>query len=991
MRRVGLQRRVDLYREAKALAIELGIRVPEYKHASVDSLTRFINIHTNREIIKYKFTLNERSGDTLFNKVNPKMIANRTYYISFVSDDSTIPVRFNRVRELRKNQTKTEWYNLFQTLQNVLSNHDEYGINPDYIDILFHVDVNVNPVLMNMRNGEMNCACKIVLDAVKSLKQDKNTKTIIKHIEDINNEYFKTGIDNEGLKRLAIKTRYDLIVFDKSKNVWATFNSNNRGSKPTSLMILAHNNHLSMTTDLRNPIHDMFDGLRLNEIECKWVDTPNQVDEYAREFDTANIEGKPIYSKNILVAYITANLIVKMKFPECEQYPECFTEGSVGKAKFIERHEEFKYGMNASNPFYKLILDADTSGFYMRIKESKPSNSKYDMNKSYKSFRSSGLFNGFPNITGIFSVNNMYSEFQSDNTIYGLVYIEYDYNKLSLDDFNDYKQIYYEGSGWYPIEIVKHNYITYGINPFIKQYMYASETWDSSIFDDMTNQQFRSFIGKCVSQSYSESWETSDYLEFMRARYILKDRITNISKRHIDSNGVENKKYIIEYKSDKAPWNLPIVSVYVKAHQKFNLFNQINKLHKNCIKIISVSVDSIETKKPCDHLFDLGTNYGQWKKEELFIRTSANFIIERTKPNLYNSECLNWTEFNTNYDIINLFKNNQFIHISGAGGNGKSQLICSMGKSFLKGLYSATTNEAVKNLSDRLKSFNLTNKAETMHKVFSLNCSNDYARFPLYDYDVIYIDECSMISNGQLIDIMNKIKPNQKLIMSGDFHQLPCVNGTEIYDVKTKSKTDEYNKFAILELTKNYRQALDSEFFKLCNKIRNHLTTEEAQNIIDKLNTRVKTIDTADYSSINSIYIAGRNKNVDAINEKFTFSVGTKVICNTATYCICREYIPNNQIGIIVEIENDRFKLQWSDGSQNIFKIAQKNKFSIGMCNTVHKAQGKTMTDNVVINPNSLFEKHHLYVALTRATKFDSIILTEPITMRIFKMTCYVV
>ena len=61
------------------------------------------------------------------------------------------------------------------------------------------------------------------------------------------------------------------------------------------------------------------------------------------------------------------------------------------------------------------------------------------------------------------------------------------------------------------------------------------------------------------------------------------------------------------------------------------------------------------------------------------------------------------------------------------------------------------------------------------------------------------------------------------------------------------------------------------------------------------------------------------------------------------------------------------------------------------MCNTVHKAQGKTMSDNVVINPNSLFEKHHLYVALTRATKFDSIILTEPITMRIFKMTCYVV
>jgi Icc-related predicted phosphoesterase len=1024
MVRQGLQRRVELYRRAKMLAYDLRIKAPNYRYASIDSLNRFINENTNQEFIEFIYDgtrTDIRNGDDLYNRVNPRMIANTTYHISnkyservytqkdgfklrpeiegvelhtdkngniYYNKHSTL-TNFKVVRQIRKDQPKRDWYKLYMAISEIFDEPDEYGIEGDdfRVHLLFHVDVDINPLLLNMRDGEMNCACKIVLDAVKSLKEDKNTKTIIKHIEDINNEYFKTGIDNVGLQKLADKTRYDLVVFDKSKNVWATFNCKHKNSK--QLMILAHNKHLSMTTDLRNPINNMFDGLKLNEIKCRWVDTPNQVDAYAQEFENANIEGKSIYSRGILVGYITANLIVKMKFPECEKYPECFTEGSVGKSKFLEKHEQFKYGMNASNPFYKLILDADVSGFYMRMKDSKLTNIKYDMNKSYKSFRSSGLFNGFPNITGIFNVDNMYSEFstnQTNNTIYGLVYIEYDYNKLSLDDFKDYKQIYYEGSGWYPIEIVKHNYDTYGINPLIKQYMYASDTWDTSIFDDMSNQQFRSFIGKCVSQSFSESWETSDYLEFMRARYILKDRIINISKRHIDSNGLENKKYIIEYKSDKTPWNFPIISVYVKAHQKFNLFNQINKLHTNGIKIISVSVDSIETKKPCDNLFDLGINFGQWKKEELFIRPSANFIIERTKPNLYNSECLNWTDFT---NIINLFSN-RFIHISGAGGNGKSELICSMGKSFLRGLYTATTNEAVKNLSDRLKTLKLNNKAETMHKVFSLNCSNDYAKFPLYDYDIIYIDECSMISNEQLIDIMKKVRPNQKLIISGDFYQLPCVNGTQIYDVETKAKTTEYNKFAMLELTKNYRQALDSEFFELCNKIRNHLTIEEAQTIIDKLNTRVKTIDTADYSSINSIYIAGRNKNVDAINEKFTFTVGTKVICNTATYCICREYIPNNQIGIIVDITNDRFKLQWSNGSQNIFKIAQKNKFSIGMCNTVHKAQGKTMINNVVINPNSLFEKHHLYVALTRATKFDSIILTEPITMRIFKMTCYV-
>jgi hypothetical protein len=975
-----VNRRVELYRQAKILANEIGIRVPNYRYSNVASLTNFIQ-NTQQELITFKFTLTLPTGDSLFNKINPRMIPNRPYYISFLSNDSSIPIRFNIVRELQKNQPKSEWYNLFTALQTILSNFDEYGVNPDFITILLHIDVNINPELINMRNGEMNCGCKIVLDAVKLLKKDKNTNTILKHIEDINKEYFNSGIDSVGLQKLAVKTKYDLVIYDKSKNVWATFKSN-KTIRHNPLMILAHNNHLVITKDLSNPIHNFMDNLELDKIDIKWVDTTNEVIKFANETNDDNIEGKPIYSKNILVAYITANLIVKLKFPECEEFSECFTEGSVGKSKFIKCHNEFKYGMNATNPFYKMILDADTSGFYMRIKESKPTNFKYDMNQAYKSFRNSGIFNGFPNITAIFNVNKAYSEFNNETTLFGLVYIQYE--KLTLEDFREYNQIYYEASGWYPIEIVKYNFETYGINPFIKQYLYAANNWDTKVFDTMSNQQFRSFIGKCVSQSFSETWETTDYLEFMRARFILKDRITNINMRLITNDTNDNyrpgklqKKYIIEYKSDKIPWNFPIVSVYVKAHQKFNLFSQINKLYKNNIKVISVSVDSIETSTICDALFELN-----WKKEELIIRRTANFIIERVEPPTYNLECLNWDDFNSAYF------NNQFIHISGAGGNGKSELICSMGRSFLRSLYTATTNEAVKNLSDRLDKIKLNYKAETMHRVFGLMCRDDY---PRYNYDMIFIDECSMISNEQLIDIMSKIEPNQKLIISGDFYQLPCVNGSQIYDVKFNVSSAEYSKFKQMELTKNYRQSLDCEFFELCNKLRTRLNTNEAQIIIDKLNTRVKTVDTADYSSINSIYIAGRNKTVDSINDKFAFSVGIKVICKKATYCISREFIPNNQIGVIVEITDDRFKLQWANGSESVFKISQTINFNIGMCNTVHKAQGKTMTENVVINPNSLFEKHHLYVALTRATNFNSIILTVPITMRIFEMTAYVI
>ena len=161
---------------------------------------------------------------------------------------------------------------------------------------------------------------------------------------------------------------------------------------------------------------------------------------------------------------------------------------------------------------------------------------------------------------------------------------------------NGAAKIYYEGDGWYPIEIVKEYYKTYGINPFIKSYAYASETFNVD-FQTFTNDQFRTFLGKCISKSYDEIWRTKDYYEFMRARYILRERI--ISFNYYDG------WYSIVYASDKKPWNMPVVSAYVKAHQKYNLFQQYNKLIENGIVPVAVSVDGIEVKVKCDHLFNI--------------------------------------------------------------------------------------------------------------------------------------------------------------------------------------------------------------------------------------------------------------------------------------------------------------------------------------------------------------------------------------------------
>ena len=61
------------------------------------------------------------------------------------------------------------------------------------------------------------------------------------------------------------------------------------------------------------------------------------------------------------------------------------------------------------------------------------------------------------------------------------------------------------------------------------------------------------------------------------------------------------------------------------------------------------------------------------------------------------------------------------------------------------------------------------------------------------------------------------------------------------------------------------------------------------------------------------------------------------------------------------------------------------------MALTVHKSQGKTLTRNVIIDPTRLFERNHLYVALTRATMFTNIYLTSPITLYQFARSVYVI
>lgn len=1034
-----MSRKQFLYNEAKNLAQNLynNRSYPKYVGSSIKSLEEFIAQNSRRAlpfladirasnvvrpVLPFLFEIQSRiisfigtdvgtfkyEGDALKlkNYLLEILEDNKAYYVNVLGADEFMTIRFTITRAgVVANNSR-----LHNTLFRILATIEDYFSYAEYINIQIHEQINENPALENIRNGAINCACKVVLDSLHKLKQTDRTKGKIKAIEKINNKYFESGIDSAGIQELSDKSYMTLVVKDKIGEIWNEFKPKGKDKKGKTLLLVAHNNHVNEIYDSDDdepsieqsyssieyiPNDYQFNSSSKMNIYDKnqkivWFDNNQDVIDIANAYEEKD-DDEPslaIISKGSLVAFITASTVWKTKFPEYEEYPECFTAGGVGKGKFLKQYPQYQDGCSQ---FSELLLDASKSGFYSRTAITSELNTKYDQNKSYKSFKSSGLFNGFPIIEAVFTVDKLFSEFQNpvcETQTNGLIYIESE--TLTVEKLNQH--IYYETSGWYPIEIVQENYKTHGINPFVKSYAYASETFDVN-FDTFTNEQFRSFIGKCVSKSFEESWRTNSYSEYMRARYVLKDRILSLgfSKKN-DYEGW----YSVTYSSTKSPWNVPVISAYVKAHQKFILFKQYNKLIDNNIVPICVNVDGIEVSVKCDHLFDIGTNNGQWKLEKIRLTNNPEqSVIERiiAKPR---------GEIQYSKDLI-LPK---FLHISGAGGNGKTNRIIELAKVYPYMMFMAPTHDAVKNLKDRAKELNVNIRVDTYYKVFGINCRpND--RFDHYTRFVL--DECSMVPAEHLTIMMKKLKSNSGFLMAGDFHQLPCIApAVPIYDNWTCIKSEEYKKFEVMELTENYRQKEDPKFFDLCNKLRGELSKNEALSILKILNTRSLESNTRSLESnimnktLDDIHICGINTQINAINDQYELKKGCKVICNDNCKDLENNFIPLSSIGIITECSSKTNIIQicWAGNvfdpkTTSTFKGNPKAKngklrFTAAYALTVHKAQGKTIKNNVIINPSRLFAKNHLYVALTRATKFSSIFFTEKMSFETFCNTVHV-
>lgn len=281
-----------------------------------------------------------------------------------------------------------------------------------------------------------------------------------------------------------------------------------------------------------------------------------------------------------------------------------------------------------------------------------------------------------------------------------------------------------------------------------------------------------------------------------------------------------------------------------------------------------------------------------------------------------------------------------------------------------------------------------------------------------------------------------------QMVFIGDLYQLPPVvtsSEREIFQTHYASqyffdaKVFGQLQIEFIELEKVYRQK-DDEFINLLNAVRNNSATEEH---LAQINKRYDPKYVADPKSL-TIYLTTTNDLADTINNQQLALLKQKqfIYHGLVTGSFEKNSLPtdielslkagsqimmlnndslgrwvNGTIGKIIDIEKDEdgedlIIVQFGDGSiwavtpftWELFQFSFDQKKSslvsetvgtftqfplrLAWAVTIHKSQGKTF-DNVVIDiGRGTFVHGQLYVALSRCTSFEGIVLKQPIAKR---------
>ncbi|MBR4124117.1 MAG: ATP-dependent RecD-like DNA helicase [Clostridia bacterium] len=383
-------------------------------------------------------------------------------------------------------------------------------------------------------------------------------------------------------------------------------------------------------------------------------------------------------------------------------------------------------------------------------------------------------------------------------------------------------------------------------------------------------------------------------------------------------------------------------------------------------------------------------------------------------------------------EAVEIAVNNGVSVITGGPGTGKTTIVkcvlTCLKKQGKKCILLAPTGRASKRLSD-----STGEEASTIHRALDLDFKNGEGIFfakneqnPL-PYDVVIVDEVSMVDSQLMFNLLKAIKHNAQLILVGDKDQLPSVGAGNVLSdilqsgvIEVKELTEIYRQDAQSYIITNAHAINDGKMPKLDNSSKDFFfenkpdATEMLHTIISLVTIRLPHYMKTEASKIQVLAplkagicgVDNLNKELQKMinpakpnsleiqTECVIYRTGDKVMQTVNNYEQTWERMTkegymeygqgvfNGDSGVIesISVHTGEITVLFEDGRRAIYARENIFELMLSYAITIHKSQGSEF-DIVVIpvisGSGMILTRNLLYTAVTRAKKMVVLVGTK--------------